>query len=90
MPIKFNSRPCAAMPLVLTLLLAACASNSPSSPPLRVEPPAIPPLPAQARQPESSCSPTCSATWSRLVEQWQQKLMPPAQPGNSAPRPTKP
>ena len=61
------------MLLPLMLLLTACAQHS--TPP-SVEPPAVPPLPLEARQGQTNplCSPTCLQSWSKKVEQWQQKL----------------
>ena len=62
-----------------TLLLAACASASRPLPPLAVPPPAIPPLPLQARQPPPPpiCSPTCSAGLTTLRASL---LLPPTTP----------
>ena len=73
----------------LALLLAACA------PPLTVtapppEPPRIPALPPQARQPQMPliCSPTCSQGLTMRRESWQQQLMQPTQPAQPASAPT--
>ncbi|KVN36836.1 hypothetical protein WJ63_35180 [Burkholderia pyrrocinia] len=62
----------ALMPLLLLLLLTACASKSPYSSSV----PAIPPLPPEARQPAtpSICLPTCSAGLTRERESWQESL----------------
>ena len=56
------------MPVLLGLLVSGCATVSPSLPPPVVQPPAIPTLPMQARQPKSPpiCLPTCSAGLTRL------------------------
>ena len=67
----------------LLLLLTACAT--PPAPPLIVPAPAIPPLPAAARQ---TASPTYSQQWSALVEQWRQTLTPPLSPARPASAPT--
>lgn len=68
----------AATPALLALLLTACATNSPviAPPP---EPPAIPALPLQARQPPtpSICSPTCSAGLTRERQSWRNSLTRP-------------
>lgn len=70
----------------LTVLLASCATSSPPLSPEPVQPPQIPALPQEARQPAptSLCSPTCSARWRQLVEQWQQKLTGEEQPAPPA------
>lgn len=68
---KPKSAPPAVMLLLPLLLLVAC--STPPAPPLIVQPPAIQPLPAEARQ---TASPTFSRTWSALVEAWRQKLTP--------------
>ncbi len=54
--------------LALPMLVSACAGVSQPSPPVVVPPPAIPPLPAAARQPTPPpiCSPTCSAGLTKL------------------------
>ncbi len=56
------------MLLALPMLVSACAGVSQPSPPVVVPPPAIPPLPTEARQPTPPpiCSPTCSAGLMRL------------------------
>ncbi len=62
----------------LMLLLASCVSELPTwSPP--VEPAAIPPLPAEARQPAipSECLPTCSKGLTVERESWLNMLTPP-------------
>ena len=66
-------------PLLLCLLLTACASQ-PSAPAATV-----PPLPPEAEPPAlpAMCSPTCSAGVERLLQSWQQQLIeqqPPARP----------
>lgn len=66
----------------LMLLLAGCASELPSwSPP--VDPPTIPPLPAEAQQPEIPlmCLPTCSAG---LTKERENLLSMPIGPGSQA------
>ena len=67
------------MPLLLPVLLSACAHDSP----LRKPPPAplIPPLPQQARQIES---PTHSANASANIEQWLQAPTEPSSLGSPA------
>jgi hypothetical protein len=48
-----------------------------------VQPPAIPPLPPSARQPElpAWCSPTCLDGWRKEVEKLLQPSQPPTGPG---------
>lgn len=79
----------ALMLLLPTLLLMGCAHESPnlSQPP---EHPAIPPLPAQARQPAipSMCLPTCSRALTAERETWQHMLTLPASPEQPASAPT--
>lgn len=71
--------------LVLLVLLTGCAHNSPlSKPPPQ---PAIPPLPAQARQTDS---PTYSANALNDIEQWQLRLIEPSLPVMPAKPATKP
>lgn len=55
--------------------LMGCSAKSPGFAP-EGEPPAVPSLPSEARQPvtPSACSPTCSLKWSEQVENWRQKL----------------
>lgn len=67
------------MPLLLLVLLSACAQDSP----LRKPPPAplIPPLPQQARQIES---PTHSANASANISQWLQAPIAPSSPASPA------
>lgn len=60
------------LPLLPAWLLSGCASGSPLS--LPVPPPAVPPLPAQARQ---DGSPTHSARAQTDIEQWLQMLTEP-------------
>lgn len=67
----------ALMPALLTMLLAGCASESQTY--LRSDPPAIPPLPAAARQPMttvSPCLPSCSAALTNERERWLKMSMP--------------
>ena len=74
------------MRLLLPVLLSACASDSP----LFVPPnhaPAIPPLPAQARQTDS---PTYSASARIDIEKWLQRLTEPSLPAEPAKPATKP
>ncbi|AAT38383.1 gp24 [Burkholderia phage BcepC6B] len=70
------------MLLLLALPLAACSSASISS----SQPPAIPPLPPEARQPATPliCLPTCSAALTNARVSWQRTLTPPASPAGSA------
>lgn len=76
----------------LLLLLPACASNLPLSPPLHVAPPAIPPLPATARQAElpSICYLTCSAGQTQRRESSRKRLTEAMQPDGSVSVLTKP
>lgn len=69
----------------LALLLSSCACELPSLP-LPLVPPAIPPLPAEARQPEtpSMCLPTCSAGLTRERENWLHMPTAPASQGRPA------
>lgn len=62
------------MLLPLIALLPACASTSSGYP---VAPPAVPPLPVEARQPTPPewCSPSCSSKWSAEAEIWRQRLI---------------
>ena len=68
----------AAMLLVLAVSAMGCAQTSPviAPPP---EPPRIPALPPQARQPAkpSMCSPTCSSGLMKLRENWRKRLTSP-------------
>lgn len=70
------------MPLLLPMLVSACAGVSQPSPPVVVPPPAIPPLPAVARQPTPPpiCSPTCSAGLTKLRTELLNMLTQPALP----------
>lgn len=63
-----------AMLLPLVLLLAACAPKSPAY--VSVSPPAIPPLPSEARQGPAPliCSPSCSAALTTERESWLKSL----------------
>lgn len=68
-----------ALTLLVQLMLATgCASVSPPSQPVVVPPPAIPPLPAQARQPEPPpiCSTGCSSGLTTLRTQLLDMLTP--------------
>lgn len=70
---------------LLVLLLSGCASVSQPS----CVTPAIPPLPAQARQNPAPlwCSPTCSRGLITERENWLKRLTPPAsqdKPANEA------
>jgi hypothetical protein len=62
--------------------LAACSSVSTNS----SRPPAIPPLPPEARQPEtpSICLPTCSAALANARASWRNMLTGPVLPASSA------
>lgn len=74
-----------ATPLLLALLLSACATL-PQPSPLPVAPPAILPLPLAARQPKTDpvCLPTCSAALQRDLTSWQSLLTAPVSPASSA------
>ena len=63
------------MLLPALLLLSACAHKSSAY----VEPPAIPPLPSEARQPTipSACLPSCSANLTTERESWLSTLIGP-------------
>ena len=89
---KLNSTPRAAMPLLLALLLTACATPPAPLPPAAVPPPQIPPLPAQARQPTAPaiCSPSCSAALGIWLQSLQEQLTPPAPPASPASGPMTP
>lgn len=52
----------------LWLLVTGCATAPQPLPPLVIDPPSIPPLPLQARQPPAPaiCLPTCSDGLTRL------------------------
>lgn len=82
---------CVLVPMLLLplALLQACATQQPLQP-VVVPPPAIPPLPAQARQPETPawCSPTCSDGWKLEVETWRDSLTNAASPAPAASAPT--
>lgn len=71
----------------LALLLAGCASALPSSPSVE---PAIPPLPAEARQPAipSKCLPTCSSALTVERESWLNMLTQPGSQDKHASGPT--
>lgn len=68
MPHKPNLKRSVLMLAVPVMLLSACASGSPISSP----PPAVPPLPAVARQPAipSECLPTCLEGLIKERESW--------------------
>lgn len=75
----------AVMQMALALLLTACAQNSTvTAPP--PEPPRIPALPPQARQPAmpSICSPTCSQGLTLQRESWRKRLTWPTPQGSPA------
>ena len=79
-----NSTVRSAMPLLLALLLGACASQPPLT---RQAPPAlIPPLPDIARQPKppSECLPTCSDGLLKELQSWPITLTEPARPAKPA------
>lgn len=68
---------------LLPMLLAACGSASPLFKPTPA--PAIPPLPAQARQTDSA---THSQRAQTSIEAWLQPQTAPLQPGSPASAPT--
>lgn len=73
-----------AMPLLLALLLGACASQPL---PTRQAPPAlIPPLLDIARQPKPppECSPSCSDALLKELQSWPITLIEPARPAKPA------
>lgn len=63
----------APMLLSLTLLLTACTSKPQ---PMLADCPAVPPLPAAAKQTDEGplCSPTCSSALTKERESWQRLL----------------
>lgn len=67
------------MPIVPVLLLVGCTTGPINSPGnwQNVNAPAVPVLPAEARQKpaEPYCSPTCSAALTSERESWQERLM---------------
>lgn len=86
MTTKHSSPGFGRMLLTLSLLLTACASSSPVY--LAAKPPAVPPLPASARQP------TMPLGWSSFsadarddLQMWRLSLTPPASPVGSASSP---
>ena len=89
--VKPVSTPRSLMPLLLALLLTACAQTATviAPPP---EPPRIPALPPQARQPAmpSICSPTCSRGLTLQRESWRKRLTWPTPQGSPASGPTTP
>lgn len=74
------------MLMLLLALLAGCAHNS-SAPCPPAPQPAVPPLPAQAKQ---QSWPTFSASVAKLFEEWQRKLTTPSTEGEPAKPPTNP
>ncbi len=76
--------------IALALLLPACATQQPTTRHVTVPPPAIPPLPPEARQPPAPawCYPTCSAALTAERESWLKRLTDPAPPGSPASEPT--
>lgn len=82
-----RSKRLALTPLVLMLLLSACASVSPSSP-VTVESALILPLSVMARQPPRSES--FSQTVQKDIQSWDAKLTPPATLANDAKASTTP
>lgn len=74
------------MPLALLMLLAACASGSPTYLPAAAKPPAIPPLSQSARQPKTppECLPSCSAGVEREFSSWLSSPTAVAPPGQAA------
>lgn len=74
----------ALMLLLPLVLMTGCGGKSQTLPPVVVAPPAIPPLPAQARQPmtPSECSPTCLSGLTAERESWLKLLTPPAPPAS--------
>lgn len=78
------------MLLLLPMLVSACAGVSQPSPPVVAPPPAIPPLPAVARQPTPPpiCSPTCSAGLTKLRTELLNMLTQPVSPAGGASGPT--
>lgn len=85
-PTTSNWRKLALTLTLPALLLSACAPVHPPSPPLVVQPPAIPPLPATAKQPATppQCLPTCSANLASVLDSWLNTPTAPAQPASSA------
>ena len=81
---KTNSTRRVLTPLLLLLCLAGCASESTRY--LQVTPPAIPPLPAAARQTPTltPCLPSCSAALKSDLERWLKTSTPPEQPDSPA------
>lgn len=65
--------------IALVLLSSGCSSVSPPSYPPSVEPPRIPALPPQARQPVTPqyCLPTCSAALEKELDFWGASLTTP-------------
>lgn len=64
------------MLLPLTLLASGCATKQENWLPEQVAPPAIPELPAEAKQPPAPpwCFPTCSSGLTRERESWQEHM----------------
>lgn len=76
--------------VLLALLLSACSSTPPSLPPAVVAPPAIPPLPREARQPPvpAWCSPSCYGGLTSIRESWLNTPMRLGSPARPASGPT--
>lgn len=72
--------------LVLLAPLTACAPQQLQPQPAVIAPPAVPPLPMQARQPPAPawCSPTCSAALQIELQSWQRSLTSAAPPERPA------
>lgn len=77
-----------ALSLVLLMLAAGCATNSPA--PVVSPAPPIPPLPAEALQPPrpKECTPTCSAGLMKLRTELLNTLTKRASPVKPAPAST--
>ncbi|MCX8003429.1 MAG: hypothetical protein N2688_00485 [Burkholderiaceae bacterium] len=77
--------------IALSLLLTGCVSLPPV-PPQAVQPPQLPSLPLEARQPPAPafCSPTCSAGVERELSSWQSMLTGPLPREPPASAPTRP
>lgn len=86
MKTPLNLRATSVLLSMLLLLVTACDSMSTTSPPLRVQPPAIQPLAANARQapPPPECSPTCLEGLTRARKSTHEKLTQAAAPASSA------
>lgn len=75
---------------LLIVWLPGCASKLPDSPARSVKPPAIPSLPAEARQPivPSICLPSCTQALTIERGNWLQKLTGEESPVSPASAPT--